>query len=146
MTLRDTETGKVALICDEDKFTPRYATAFEDGDGALMVCSYGDEEEISAVGGLASVTSLFVVLPVPGQDNDISEQDPLYHLDMWFRLKLDLRVEEYDPDQDGRRGGSVKHFETGLEIALGRLEESSSAMTMLSLSALHDRTTCVAGK
>lgn len=136
----------MALICDEDKFTPRYATAFEDGDGALMVCSYGDEEEISAVGGLASVTSLFVVLPVPGQDNDISEQDPLYHLDMWFRLKLDLRVEEYDPDQDGRRGGSVKHFETGLEIALGRLEESSSAMTMLSLSALHDRTTCVAGK
>jgi hypothetical protein len=131
------DTGRVALICDEKKSTQRsiedevfymdgvwYQALVAQSNGTAGVCLFG---------GLLQPNASFAVVPVPGQREDVREQDRLYRIDPYdipsFRVMFQAGISGVDY-------ATHEHVDIALQRALGYIKECS-ATTMMPIAALH---------
>jgi hypothetical protein len=110
VTLRDTQTGMMALVWEMDKKTDRDV---EEGsiekDGSIQVEWMDMPRQKTLMGRLVHPCSVWIgVRPVPGQAADVSEQDRLYTIDLRAN-QLNFLFSRTDP---------VEVFKDALQVVL----------------------------
>jgi hypothetical protein len=111
VTLRDTQSGMMALVWETDKRTDRNVeiTGDFEEEGSVEVIWFKMPRQKTLMGRLVHPSSVWVsVREVPGQSEDVSEQDRLYTIDTRPN-KLDFSVWNTH---------SVEYFKDILQVVL----------------------------